>query len=95
MDVLVPFLAACTALQSATIIAASRTAIATNINRVVEVTIHTFDGGVSLSDLFAGRNVFESHPEDFRLIVERTSGADSKMETLGVERVRNAIAVVA
>lgn len=94
MDVLVPFLATCTALEFTTIVTVTGTAVAANINRLVEVTMHTFDGSVCLSNLFARRNVFESHPEDFRLIIGGTSGAHSKIEALGVEGIWNTVAVV-
>jgi len=89
-----PFLAACAALQLGTVTALSGTAIAANINRSVEVTIHTFNGGVLLGNLFTNRNFFECHPGDLRLLVERVSSVGGKIEALAVERVWDSVTIV-
>jgi hypothetical protein len=91
---LLPLLAACAALQLATVSALSGTAVATNINRLVEVAIDAFDDGIFLSDLFTGRNFFECHPGDLRLLVERVSSFCGEFETLAVERVGDTVAVI-
>ena len=93
VSVFSPFLAACAALQLAAIIALSSTAIAADIDRLVEVTVHTFNGGVLLGDLFTGRNLLECHPGDFGFLVERVSSVSGEIETLTVERVWDAIAI--
>jgi hypothetical protein len=94
MCILLPFLAACAALQRTSIIALLGATVAANINRLIEVTIHAFNGGVLLSDLFASGNFLKSHPEDFGFLVERVSGVDGKVETLAVEGIWNAVAIV-
>lgn len=74
--------------------ALSGTAIAAHMNRSIEVTVHTFDGGVVLSDLSTGRNFFERHPVDLRFLVERVPGVGRKIEALAVERVRDSATIL-
>ncbi|KAG9967331.1 hypothetical protein KCU61_g274, partial [Aureobasidium melanogenum] len=58
MCILLPLLAACAALQRTSIIALLGAAVVANINRLVEVTIHTFNGSKGLPVLTVEDDIF-------------------------------------